>query len=114
MTKSTPTNRTIYLWVEVSKIKSDVHTTKQTTWTQAVRNRMIQKAGEIQVYRAYEKGAEKWRTEQSRAVGRMDESDLGQITRPKENGTDELPHIPNELLDPQDHEGKRIRQMRPM
>jgi hypothetical protein len=31
-----------------------------------------------------------------------------------ENDTGELPHIPNERLDPQDHEGKRIRQMRPM
>jgi hypothetical protein len=33
---------------------------------------------------------------------------------PKENATGKLPHIPNERLDPQDHEGKRIRQMRPM
>ncbi len=47
---------------------------------------------------------------QGREAGRMDEDDLGQITRPKENATDELPHIPNERLDPQDHEGKRIRQ----
>jgi hypothetical protein len=31
----------------------------------------------------------------------MDEADLGQITRPKENATGELPHIPNERLDPQ-------------
>ncbi len=36
------------------------------------------------------------------------------ITRPKENTTGELPHIPNERLDPQDHEGKRIRQIQPM
>ena len=50
----------------------------------------------------------------TRAAGRMDEADLGQITRPKENATGELSHIPNERLDPQDHEGKRIRQMRPV
>jgi hypothetical protein len=50
----------------------------------------------------------------TRITGRMDEADLGQITRPKENATGELPHIPNEHFDPQDHEGKRIRQMRPM
>ncbi len=58
-TWSTPTNRTIYQWTESSKTKSDVHTTKQTAWTQAVLNRMRQKAGEIQAYRAYEKGVEK-------------------------------------------------------
>jgi hypothetical protein len=55
----TSTNRTIYQWSEAFKTKSDVHTTKQTAWTQAVRNRMRHKAGEIQAYRAYEKGAEK-------------------------------------------------------
>jgi len=58
-TRSTLTNRTIYQWSEVSKTKSGVNTTEQTAWTQAVRNRMRQKAGEIQAYRAYEKGAEK-------------------------------------------------------
>jgi hypothetical protein len=36
----------------------------------------------------------------------MDEADLGQITRPKENTTGELPRILNERLDAQDHEGK--------
>jgi hypothetical protein len=96
---------------------------------------MWQKAGEIQAYRAYEKGVEKWWKEHiprkgkgnistegqelledkeiwgtetvlhgavyesrkrersnedglSRTVGRMDEVDLGQITRPKENAPD--------------------------
>jgi ribonuclease HI len=39
-TWSTPTNRTIYQWSEASKTKDDVDTTKQTAWTQAVRNRM--------------------------------------------------------------------------
>ena len=62
-TWSTLTNRSIYQWSEVSKTKNGVNTTKQTAWTQAVRNRMRQKAGEIQAYRAYEKGAEKWRKE---------------------------------------------------
>jgi hypothetical protein len=32
-----------------------------------------------------------------------------QIRRPKKNATGELIHIPNERLDPQNHEGKRIR-----
>jgi ribonuclease HI len=59
-TWSTPTNRTIYQWSETSKTKDGVDTTKQTAWTQAVRNRMRQKAGEIQAYRAYEKGEERW------------------------------------------------------
>jgi ribonuclease HI len=59
-TWSSPTNRTIYQWAEASKTKDDVETTKQTAWTQTVRNRMRQKAGEIQALRAYEKGAEKW------------------------------------------------------
>ncbi len=58
-TWNTLTNITIYQWSEDSKTKSDVRTTKQTTWTQVVRNRMRQKAGEIQAYRAYEKGEEK-------------------------------------------------------
>jgi hypothetical protein len=39
-TWSTPTSRTIYQWSEVSKTKSDVNTSKQTVWTQVVRNRM--------------------------------------------------------------------------
>jgi hypothetical protein len=34
---STPTSRTIYQWSKASKNKSDVNTTKQTAWTQAVR-----------------------------------------------------------------------------
>jgi hypothetical protein len=59
-TWSTSTNRTIYQWSETSKTKDGVDITKQTVWTQTVRNRMRQKAGEIQAYRDYEKGAEKW------------------------------------------------------
>jgi hypothetical protein len=62
-TWSTSTNRTIYQWLETSTTKSGVHTTKQTAWTQAVRNRIRQKAGEIQAYRAYQKATEKWRKE---------------------------------------------------
>jgi hypothetical protein len=53
-------------WSQTSKTKGDVDTTKLTAWTQTVltvRNRMRQKAGEIQAYRVYEKGAEKWRKE---------------------------------------------------
>ena len=30
----------------------------------------------------------------TRAVGRMDEADLGQVTRPKENATDKLSYVP--------------------
>ena len=58
---SEPTNRTIYQWSEISKTKTGTLTTKQSAWTQAVRNRMRQKAGEIQAYRALEKGAGKTR-----------------------------------------------------
>jgi hypothetical protein len=39
-TWSSPTDRTMYQWTEASKTKNDVETTKQTAWTQAVRNRM--------------------------------------------------------------------------
>ena len=53
------TNRTIYQWSETSKTKNGVPTIRQSTWTKAVRNRMRQKAGEIQAYQAYEKGEEK-------------------------------------------------------
>jgi hypothetical protein len=45
------TSRTIYQWSKVSKTKNGLTTTKQTAWTQVVRNRMRQKAGEIQVFR---------------------------------------------------------------
>jgi hypothetical protein len=69
-TWSTPTNRTIYQWSESSTTKSGVHTIKQTAWTQSVCNRMRQKAGEIQAYRAYEKGAEKWRKEHMPRTGK--------------------------------------------
>ena len=63
MTWNTLTNRTSYQWSEVSKTKKGTSTTKQTAWTQEIRNRMRQKAGEIQAYRAYEKSAGKWRKE---------------------------------------------------
>jgi hypothetical protein len=62
-TWSTPTNRTIDQWSEASKTKGGIETTKLTVWTQAVLNRMRQKAGEIQAHRVYEKGTEKWRKE---------------------------------------------------
>ncbi len=76
-TWSTSTNRTIYQWSETSKTKVDVDTTKQTAWTQAVRNRMRQK-GEIQAYRAYEKGEEKWRKEHMPRKGKGNISAEGQ------------------------------------
>jgi hypothetical protein len=77
-TWSTPTNRTIHQWSEASKTKGGVNTTKQKAWTQAVRNRMRQKAGEIQAYRAYEKGAEKWRKEHMPRKGKGNISGEGQ------------------------------------
>jgi hypothetical protein len=77
-TWDTPTNRTIYQWAEASKNKDGVETTKQTAWTQAVRNRMRQKAGEIQAHRAYEKGAEKWRKEHLPRKGKGNISAEGQ------------------------------------
>ena len=77
-TWSTPTNRTIYQCSETSKTKDDVDTTKQTVWTQTVRNRMRQKAGEIQAYRDYEKGAEKWRKEHIPRKGKGNISAEGQ------------------------------------
>ncbi len=55
-TWSVTTMRDIYQWSETSKTKNGKLTTKQIAWTQAVRNRMLQKAGEIQAYRSYEKG----------------------------------------------------------
>jgi hypothetical protein len=76
-TWNTSTNRTIYQWTEDSKTKSGVSTTKQTAWTQTVRNRMRQKAGEIQDYRTYEKG-EKWRKEHMPRKGKGNISAEGQ------------------------------------
>jgi hypothetical protein len=48
-----PTNRTVYQW-EVGPI------TISTTWTNTVRNRFRQKAGEIEAFRALEIGGAKW------------------------------------------------------
>jgi hypothetical protein len=47
------TNRTVYQWT-VGQI------TRSTTWTNTVRNRFRQRAGEIEAFRALEKGAAKW------------------------------------------------------
>jgi hypothetical protein len=77
-TWSESTNRIIYQWSEASKTKNGTLTTKQTAWTQAVRNRMRQKTGEIQAYREYEKGAEKWRKEHIPRKGKGDISEEGQ------------------------------------
>jgi hypothetical protein len=77
-TWNTPTNRTIYQCSETSKTKDGADTTKQTAWTQTVRNRMRQKAGEIQAHRAYEKGAEKWRKEHMTRKGKGNISAEGQ------------------------------------
>jgi len=48
-----PTNRTIYRW-KVGQI------TRSTAWTNTVKNRFRQKAGEIEASRALEIGAAKW------------------------------------------------------
>ncbi len=50
----------------------------QTAWTQTVRNRMRQKAGEIQTYHSYEKGTEKWRKEYMPRKGQGGISEEGQ------------------------------------
>ncbi len=44
----------------------------------------------------------------------MDDVDLDQVTRPKENVTDELSYVPVQHLDSQDYEEKGIRQIRPI
>jgi hypothetical protein len=62
-TWSTQTDRTIYQWSEPSKTKKGTLITKTSAWTQAVRNRMRQKAGEIQPFRVFDRGEEKWRRE---------------------------------------------------
>jgi hypothetical protein len=48
-----PTNRIVYQWV-VGPI------TRSTTWTNTVRNRFRQKAGENEAFRALEIGEAKW------------------------------------------------------
>ncbi len=77
-TWSMPTNRTMYQWSETSKTKDGIETTKQTAWTQPVRNRMRQKAGEIQDHRTYEKGEGKWRKEHMPKKGKGNISAEGQ------------------------------------
>jgi hypothetical protein len=77
-TWSTPTNRTIYQWSKVSKTKDGTSTKKQTVSTQVAHNRMRQKAGEIQSYRAYEKGSEKWHKEHIPRKGKGGISEEGQ------------------------------------
>ena len=62
-TWSTQTDRTIYQWSEPPKTKKGTLIIKTSAWTQAVRNRMRQKAGEIQAFRAFDRGEEKWRRE---------------------------------------------------
>jgi hypothetical protein len=50
------TNRTIYRW----RVGQTIQTTRSTAWTNTVRNRFRQKAGEIESFRALEIGAAKW------------------------------------------------------
>jgi hypothetical protein len=45
---------------ETSQTKKGTLTTRQSVWTQTVRNRMRQKVDEILTYQTYEKGEEKW------------------------------------------------------
>ena len=54
------TNRTIYQWSEPSKTEKENLLTKTSEWTHLVRNRMRQKGGEIQAFRSFERGEEKW------------------------------------------------------
>jgi hypothetical protein len=64
-----PTDRTIYRW------KVGQHT-RLTAWTNTVRNRFRQKAGEIEAFRALEIGAAKWCKEHIPRKG----NDLNDIT----------------------------------
>ena len=59
-TLSSQTNQTIYQWSEPSQTDKGILITKTSAWTHAVRNRMRQKTGEIQAFRAFERGVEKW------------------------------------------------------
>jgi hypothetical protein len=43
-----------------------------------------------------------------RITGKMDENDLGHITRPEMKTTDELTHLPDEHVDSQNNEKKGI------
>ena len=72
-TWTTQTDRTIYQWSEPSKNKKGTLITKTSAWTHAVRNRMRQKVGEIQVFRAFERGVEKWCCYESRRRERIHE-----------------------------------------
>jgi hypothetical protein len=74
----TPTNRTIYQWSEASRTKNGIRTFKQKAWTQVVHNRICHKEREIQVYRAYEKGTEKWHKEHIPRKGQGGISEEGQ------------------------------------
>ena len=58
-TWTTQTDRTIYQWSEPSKTKKGTIIAKTSAWTHAVRNRIRQKAGEIQAFTAFERGADK-------------------------------------------------------
>ncbi len=63
---------------EQEKIWNTTTNTRQTAWTQAVRNRIRQKVGEIQVYHSYEKGEEKWHKEHMPRKGQGGISEEGQ------------------------------------
>ena len=73
----TRTDRTIYQWSELSKTKKGILVTKTSVWTHAVRNRMWQKAVEMQVFRALERGVEKWCKEHLQRKGPIPISEEG-------------------------------------
>ena len=85
------TDRTIYQWSEPSKTKEGIWVTKTSVWTQAVRNRMRQKAGELQAFKALERGAEKWCREHLRGKGQVPISEEGRdLLEDKENWGDQF------------------------
>jgi hypothetical protein len=49
---------------------------------------------------------------ETRVAGRMDEVDLGSVSRPEENVTSELSYVPVQRLDSPDYDEKGIRQIR--
>ena len=70
-TENTQTDRTIYQWSEPSKSEKGILITKTSVYTDTVRNRMRQKAGEIQAFRTFERGTEKWWREHIQRHGQM-------------------------------------------
>ena len=107
----------------MSKVKKGTHTTKTSAWTNTVRNRMRQKAGEIEGSRALEIGY--WKTEiggktsQKVSKGRreqgqdwgMAEENISKIHGPKENAPSNNTQLSIQRMEKHNHQRKRVRKM---